>query len=180
MRILLDIDYCIAPLHDEWLKRYNRDFDDNLTSEQITEWNMEKFVKPECGKYIYSYLSAPDLYDDMTPSPASITAVALLNAYGYDVRFVTSGVSQSKINFLYRHNFINSDKDFVIAADKSLIIGDVLVDDYDENLRTFRGAGILFDAPHNRHAKVGYRIYNWIQAVDTILTIEAKHKLYGW
>ena len=176
MRVLLDVDYCIAPLHEEWLRRYNRDYDDNLTHFQITEWNMSNFVKPECGENIYKYLNDPDLYDDMNPVHGSKEAVALLCAYGYDVRFVTSGVHKGKIDFLYRHKFIDSESDYVIAADKSLIIGDVLVDDYGMNLKTFKGVGILFDAPHNRSSSYGIRVYNWEEVVNTILVTEARIK----
>lgn len=174
MRILLDVDYCIAPLHDEWLSRYNRDFDDNLQSWQITEWDMTKFVSPKCGVGIYKYLNDMDLYDTLSPVTGSIWAVETLLRLGHDVRFVTSGVNVSKINFLRKWGFVRSEQDFVIAADKSLIIGDVLVDDYEKNLDTFNGFTILFDAAHNRHDTKHTRAIDWWDVVAYITLYESK------
>jgi 5'(3')-deoxyribonucleotidase len=41
-------------------------------------------------------------------------------------------------------------KDVIIAEQKGLIIGDVMIDDAPHNLRDFTGKKILFNQPHNR------------------------------
>ena len=53
--IILDVDDVVLNLVPNWLKLYNRDFNDNLTKEQITEWNITKFIKPEAKYSIYQY-----------------------------------------------------------------------------------------------------------------------------
>ena len=57
--LAFDIDGVLADLHTAWLDEYNKDFDDNLTISYITQWEMDKFVKPECGKKIFNYLKRP-------------------------------------------------------------------------------------------------------------------------
>lgn len=170
MRVLLDVDYCIAPLHDEWLRRYNHEYGDNLKTSQITEWDMTKFVKPSCGENIYKYLDDLDLYDNLVPVRGSFWAVGLLREWGHDVRFVTSGVNVSKIRFLRRFGFVQRETDFIITADKSLINGNILVDDYEKNLDTFDGATVLYDAPHNRHVTQHMRAKGWQEVVSLIAT----------
>ena len=57
MRILVDIDSTIADMMPVWLEMYNNDYGDRLEPEDITGWSIHTFVKHECGKKIYSYLS---------------------------------------------------------------------------------------------------------------------------
>ena len=56
MIILVDVDGVVANLADEWIKRYNADWDDNLTKEKIKTWGIVEHIKPECGNRIYEYI----------------------------------------------------------------------------------------------------------------------------
>ena len=65
--LALDIDSVLADLMPVWVERYNIDYNDNLTVKKIKDWDMSRFVKPECGKKIFDYLNDPNLYDYVNP-----------------------------------------------------------------------------------------------------------------
>jgi 5'(3')-deoxyribonucleotidase len=161
-RILVDVDCVIADLMPAWLSLYNRDYEDHLTVEDITQWGMESLVKPECGKEIYNYLWMASLYDDVEPIDGAISSIRWLRIHNYDVRFVTSGVHAGKVGWLGRYGFLLGDGDLryspslVIAHDKSLIKGDIMIDDNLKNLNGFSGTGIIFGQPWNDNHSTGF------------------------
>ena len=60
----------------------------------------------------------------------------------------------------------------IVAADKSLVRGDILIDDAVKNFTAWPHIGILMDAPHNRNAdetKLGVvRAKNWEEAYKDV------------
>jgi 5'-nucleotidase len=67
MIILVDVDSTIADLVPEWLRIYNKIYNDNLTIDDITSWAIHKFAKPECGDKIYDILRMDTLYESVRP-----------------------------------------------------------------------------------------------------------------
>lgn len=174
--IAVDVDGVLADLHVEWLKRYNAEFNDTLTFENISRWEMQMLVKPECGKKIFNYLRDSDLYDNVPPVQDSQVGVKALRDMGYRVVYVTScvrGMADQKWDWLEKHGFLEaafSQRDLIIAHDKSLIRADILVDDYHENFKGWEGIGYLFDAPYNRDAKLPVMVdrrIGWAEVVKT-------------
>lgn len=160
MAILIDVDSTVADLMSEWLRRYNKDYNDTLTPESITDWDMAQFVKREAK--IYDYLRLPSLYKTVKPIKDAQAGVEYLR--GFDrVVFVSAGLwnAKAKFDWLTKYKFVESDKDFVVAFDKSLVMGDVLIDDKIDNIKEFRGAGILFSQPWNTNWVTTRRMNNW-------------------
>jgi 5'(3')-deoxyribonucleotidase len=175
---LVDVDGTVALTHDQWFKRYNAEWSDDLTYEEITDWEVHSFVKESCGKSIYKYLDDPTLYDEVQPYPGSIEGVEKLRNYGFRVVFLSSGVHPGKIKFLRKFDFIGKgDSDFVIAHDKSLIKGFILIDDGWHNIQAFNGPGILLDAPHNRKVDYNFRAMDWDHVVKLVGTFEVADQL---
>jgi len=150
----VDVDGVVVPLDREWYARYNRDYRDNLTPKRVTEWDVSKFVKPECGKNIYTYLRDQDLYDNIIIPAKTVKAIKKIKAFP-DLRvvFLTAGIHIGKYNLLLKYGLVESEKDIIVSTDKSLVFGDIFVDDYEENIFAFqrrnpRGFAMLFDAPH--------------------------------
>ena len=158
MRLGLDVDQVVADLHTPWLNSYNALYNDRLTPADITEWEIENVVKPECGRKIYTLLD-PEMYVDgrVQRIPGSWEAVVKLRAKGYDIAFVSSCLTpehaEVKFSWLVKHGFLpkTGQADFLSLKDKSLAPVDVLVDDSYENVRTFKGQyACLVTAPYNR------------------------------
>lgn len=171
---LVDVDYVVAPLHDEWYARYNRDYNDNLTLDKVTEWSLHKFVKPECGMKIYDYLKDADLYDNMVIPEKTVGIIKYIQGFnGIRIVFLTAGIHIGKYNLLKRYGLVDSEEDIIIAKDKSLVYGDAMVDDYEENLFAFqkrnpKGFAMLFDAHHNRDIEMT-RVKNWEEILSLVV-----------
>lgn len=178
-RILIDVDGVIADLMPSWLSAYNAEWDDQLQVQDITDWDMTKFVKPECGDGIFTYLSNMHLYDDVLPIDGAVSSVRWLRRHGYDVRFVTSGVYESKILWLAEQGLLLSEHslsspDVVVTHDKSIIKADIMIDDNLKNLRDFGGIGILFAQPwNNSNDNYYFRAECWSDVIQYLVQREA-------
>ena len=178
LTVAIDVDEVCAQLYDEWLRRYNRDYEDNLRFEDITSWEISSFVKPKAKKAVFDYLREPDLYKKVQPYPGAKKAVEFLRFFGHRVLFVTScvrGGFDSKAEWLVEQGFLPDDqrslKDFVPCSDKSLIRADVLVDDGVHNLETFPKWKVLVSRPHNLKADPKFphwRVSDLMQAAQRI------------
>ena len=157
MRIGIDIDETIAQHHEVWLDRYNTAFGDWLKPHHITDWDIDRFVKPACSKdRLFSFLT-PDMYEVVEPYPGAVLAVELLRQMGHTVMFVSScgpknESAAAKTAWLFRHGFLRTEHpvDSLLGTqDKSKAPVDVLVDDHIGNLANFPGDRILINRPHN-------------------------------
>jgi len=168
----IDIDDTIADLLSAWLRRYNKDYNDHLQKKDITEWDMRKFVKPECGEIIYEYLDDPTLYDEvflLEPEYVVKRTISALKQLGYRVVFATTPVYKNqgrKLQWLYDYGFLESkrfQKDYIEVGDKSLLNGSygTLLDDGIHNIRAYSGYKILYNQPHNANDF-------WAPRVDSI------------
>jgi 5'-nucleotidase len=156
MIIAIDVDGVCADLLTNWLRWYNRDYNDDLTVDEITAWDTALFVKPECGTKIYAYLDDPALYDDTLPYYGALETIKVLKTLGHRVIYPTTtpmASSGRKFNWLKQYGFITDKKDYVETSDKSLIRADVLLDDYYKNLDGFVGKKILWSQPWNYDKK---------------------------
>ena len=57
MRICIDIDGVVNNLPETVIDVYNEDYNDNLTINDITKYNIENFVKPEAKENFYKYFT---------------------------------------------------------------------------------------------------------------------------
>lgn len=169
--IYIDIDDVCANLMEQWLARYNQDYDDNLTAEQIVDWDTSKFVKPECGTKIFDYLSDRTLYDDVKPATGALEGVKVLREEGHRVIFLTAFVpkmSGRKFEWLETNGFAPEKHNYVESYDKSIFIGDFLFDDRYENVRDFKGLGVLKRRPWNSKFSYIPSVNNWSEFLNTV------------
>lgn len=152
--LAVDVDEVCADLLGEWLRRYNKDHGDNLTPDDISEWDLSKLVR--CGGDIYNYLHQPDLYEHVLPISGARPAIYTLLSMGHRVVYATScpsGTAEFKRSWLLRWGFLtpaNASRDFLPVSDKSLIHADYLFDDRPENIEGFTGTGVLIRRAHNQ------------------------------
>lgn len=174
--VCVDVDDVCADIMPVWLDKYNRDYDDNLTSEDITAWGIDRFVKPECGIKIYDYLTHEDFYTKTQPLPGFQEAIREFKRRGWDVMYVTSvvpGSADIKIKWLYAHAPGFSMDELVIANRKNRVIGDVLIDDAAHNLKSATMKTVRFIRPHNQGVAANAHTDSWIGMADKVL--EAYH-----
>jgi 5'(3')-deoxyribonucleotidase len=170
LTILCDVDDVIAAFVPGLIRNYNNTLEENeqpMTLAKVNDWSLTA-----CGfsKRVYSLFGA-DLYDNwVTPIPGALEVIRHIREVGHRVVFVSScpeGTMDAKVRWLIKHEFMASGKkmpDFVAADDKSLIAGDMLVDDGMHNVEAFPGKAVLVDMPHNRSFN-GHHMVPRIQSI---------------
>jgi len=177
--IACDVDGVVADLNKEWLRQYNRDWNDNLRNEDVTAWDLHKFAKPECGVKIYSYIRTPLIYDKVKPYPGALAFINKLKE-SHKVFFVTAFVPEQKgikYEWLLEHKFIEHLDEYVEARNKSLIRADWLIDDYYGNTKNFVGKTVLFARPWN--IKYPERCLSYTEALSKITDVEFRKEYLG-
>jgi len=164
--LLFDLDGICCDLMKKWLAAYNRDYNDNLRPEDITTWDWEKFVKPECGKRIYHYLNRPGFFADLEPIAGCVESLGRL-AEVCELVVVTASPRQAagdKIAWVRRHLPMVPRGNIVITHRKDLVRGDFMFDDAPKNLENHPAIRIMMDYPYNRHFHDCYRVHSWAEA----------------
>ncbi|RBW67677.1 5' nucleotidase, NT5C type [Bacillus taeanensis] len=165
--LCIDMDSVICDLMSDWHKRYNSDYDDDLSFEKLKCWNSEKYVKPECGMKIYDYLNEPGLFLHLNPLPNALEVLERLH-HKYDLLIVTSSVStafREKERWIEKHLPFIGKRNLIFSHRKNMICGDLLFDDAPHNLREFSATGrlaVAMDYPYNREVDVP-RVKNWLE-----------------
>jgi 5'-nucleotidase len=163
--LLIDMDSVIVDLMSEWHRRYNEDYEDDLSVERIKCWQTERYVKPECGIKIYDYLDQPGLFRHLKPLPDSVEVLERLSQR-YDILIVTSSRTHAytdKELWVEEHLPFIGKQNLIFAHRKDMICGDLLFDDAPHNLRAFQATGrvaVAMDYPYNRDVDVP-RVKSW-------------------
>jgi 5'(3')-deoxyribonucleotidase len=133
--IAIDVDDTVSELVPNWLRIYNKDFNDNLKKEDIVDWNISQFVKPEAKGMIYNYIRKPRVFRTAKPMENALLIIDKLREKAQRIIYVTANDGAgAKLPWLFKHGFIHTSEDFVVAYDKSLIRADILIDDKPENV----------------------------------------------
>lgn len=175
-RILIDMDNTIGDLLTPWCEMLNERHGTSVLPDDIREWDMRVAFPSLSGNQIYAPLKEPELWDRMRPFPLAQHYVQRLMDEGYCVVILTSAnrysASIKLTHFLFKHFQFLSDRDVIIARQKDLIDGDVIVDDAPHNLKRDRKLKILMSAGHNAgfdEKSVGaVRATNWEQIYKII------------
>jgi len=170
LTILVDLDSIVANLQNEWYKRYNKDWDDDLDPQDIREWDVHKFVKKECGTKMYEYLT-PELFESLKPIPGAVEALTKLHWDEHDITFVTASpehCADAKVAWVKKYFPMFTRKDIIIAHKKWMVKGDVFIDDSPDNLKAYhqhwpKAKLITIGYPYNYEVKdfVDLRAGDW-------------------
>lgn len=184
LTVVCDVDDVLVHLIPAWLKRYNEDYQDSVTPEQIKDWDITRFLMPECGKDIYQYLDEGTLYDEAEMVDGALEGVETLRSAGHRVVFVTNATvfsARPKFEWMQRHHFLPDTctfhEDFETMVRKWERAGDVLIDDKISTCEAWARTGrpaILFPRAHNApdvytptHENI-VRARNWAHVVEMV------------
>lgn len=171
MRILVDIDGTIA----DWGKRYGQFLDsfgesasDIPRHHQQTTFNLNAGRTPAQKKIISAIMNDPAFYSELELLPGAVTALKTMLKEGHDVRIVTSPwvsnptCASDKLNWVISRYGHHWGQRVIITTDKTLVQGDVLIDDKPEITGVIEPSWshVLFDQPYNQSIDKP-RICNW-------------------
>lgn len=174
IKVGVDVDdVLLDTLATAWLPVYNERYNDNLKPEDITEWDMSKFVSPEHKSDIYDVLKEPETWNKIQPVKFSQKYLKMLNEDNNIELYIVSATFPLTPNekwerFIHFFPFIDP-KNIIRIYNKSLLNIDVMIDDNADNLKS---GDILYNQPHNQSIndeKNGfYRVYDWMDVYENI------------
>lgn len=175
LTILIDMDDVLWDLVGGWIEALNIAHGTNVSIKDITDWKIKKFFPYLTDEQLYAPLYDSALWTRLNPIPSAIEVVSRLIKDGHRVRIVTAThygtVSQKIKSFLEKYEFLKWE-DIIIASDKSIIRGDVMIDDGIHNLVGFPAQRILFDRPHNHNFPAEdhdmTRVFTWDEIYQII------------
>lgn len=175
LTILIDMDDTLENLCEVWVNQLSALFGVGVTVDDIHQWDMTKAFPMLNKQEIYWPLRSEALWENVKPLPGAVEAVKNLKADGHRVVIVTAATADSagpKLKRCLFKYFPVKMEDVIIANQKGLIQGDVMIDDGPHNLLEFSGERVLFTAPHNRlyneQKDNMTRVNNWTEAYEYI------------
>jgi 5'(3')-deoxyribonucleotidase len=141
--IAVDMDEVIADALGEHLSRYNRDFPEKLTVDDLQGRWLWDAVPPSRLPALERYMLSDDFFAVLDVMPHSQRVLERLQSR-YDVFIATAAMEvptsfTAKFQWLARHfPFIPTSR-IVFCGDKSILRADYLIDDNPRQLRLFEG-----------------------------------------
>jgi 5'(3')-deoxyribonucleotidase len=135
--------------------------------------NFYDFIKNVSYKSYRDHLFEPGFFRNLDPLADSQKVVKELSEK-HEVFIVSAAMEfpnslREKYDWMQEHFSFISWKNLMLCGDKSVVKGDVIIDDHEKNLITFDGETLLFDAMHNQHIDGYKRVYNWKEIADLYL-----------
>ena len=171
-KIGIDLDCTLNNLLDVWLKRYNEDYNDNLSL--VPEWSILGYVKKECGEKIFDYLHEPEFFLKLDVQKDAQDVVQWMCEY-YDVYIVTAYTADTcvdKEKWVTKYLPSINSENIIFCNNKGLLNLDYLIDDGGHNIEAFKQKPIIFDYPHNQsldNIKYTRRAKNWIEVKKILI-----------
>lgn len=164
--ICVDMDEVIADALAEHLRRYNHDFGETLTVQDLHGRWLWDYVPPERLHHLERYIRSDDFFDNLAIFPDSQRVLERLQER-YEVYIATAAMEvptsfTAKFHWLKIHFPFIPPSHIVFCGDKGILRGDFLIDDNPRQLRRFRGEGILYSAPANAFVTGFRRVGHWL------------------
>jgi len=172
-RICVDMDEVMADAVAEHLLRYNRDYNDAITKDDLRGKWLWDVVSPSHHPRLDEYLRSDDFFDVLDVMADSQRVLQELQRR-YEVFIATAAMEvptsfNAKYRWLGRHFPFISPAHMVYCGDKGILRADYLIDDNPRQLQRFIGEGILYDAPHNAMVTGYRRVRNWLEIEELYL-----------
>jgi len=179
-KIGIDLDSTLNNLETVWIERYNQDYNDSL--KEWDNWELDKVIKPECGKKIFEYLREPGFFYNLDIKKDAKEVVDFLSKH-FELYIVTAYIPETcldKANWIKKHKLAIDEKNVIFINNKGLLELDYLIDDGPHNFKDFKGKGVLLDMAYNRMLQESeklIRVKTWSE-IKTIFEIEISKKEY--
>lgn len=167
------MDEVIADAVAEHLLRYNRDYNDNVTKEDLHGKWLWDVVALDRHPALESYLRSEDFFGVLDVMPHAQRVIAELQKK-YEI-FIATAAMEVPTSFAAKFLWLEQNFPFippshiVYCGNKSILRADYLIDDNPRQLRLFEGEGILYTSPHNI-AVTGYRrVKDWLEVEKLFL-----------
>lgn len=169
MTILVDIDGVLNDMQAKLLKEINNAYKTNFTIKQVTDYEWFNRLKdnPEVGEPVWWLTERHWFWDFVQINRKAVEVIEGWVRQGHKVRFVTASWFSDTLPYkikttleAFDYNLIN-EHNVIVAQDKSIIKGDIMIDDCIDNLKNFDEECICFAQPWNSQCGLMWRTNNW-------------------
>lgn len=184
MIIYLDLDQILNDLVPKTLALYNTRTGKNISPSDITTYSFSECLPKEDADGIYQLFKEQELWYSLEPLPHSQWGVETLVNMGHDVFIATATYEEDfnwKIEWIDTYFPMIDTKNIIRINHKSLLKGDILIEDRLESLIQSGCERICLDYSYNRSKSKDavydiYRARNWKEIVNYVKEIERKMK----
>jgi 5'-nucleotidase len=178
LRICVDMDDVMARTLDEFLRRYNEHYHEDVVLADLVGKGLWEVAPLDRQQQLRAFIDAEDFFEDLDLMPGAQEVLRAL-APRFEIFIATQAmvVPNSlgpKYRWLQRHFPFIPPTNYIFCGDKKILRADYLIDDQVYNLQSFEGQGLLFTAPHNLTATGFVRVNNWQDVADYFAAVDAK------
>lgn len=154
--VAIDLDDVCWDFVQPLLQKYNLMYNDNVHFEDITDWDIHKFLKPEC-KNVFE-LCTEGFFESLYIPQERKEWLETLNMVA-DIRFVTAGCSET---ILWRSKLLKRElpffKDYMLVklSEKDLFKAEYLIDDNEEHTINTDAISYLIKKPWNNYRGIDF------------------------
>ena len=164
-RICVDMDEVMADTLAEHLRRYNQEFDELVTVDDLAGKGLWEVTPADRQAQLRAFLDAEDFFEDLALKPYAQDVLRQLSSR-FEIFIATQAMTVPnslgpKDRWLQRHFPFIPPTHYVFCGAKRILRADYLIDDLPRNLLRFEGQGLLYTAPHNLTATGFVRVNNW-------------------
>ena len=173
MLILLDQDNVLADFEQGFLAAWQKNHPEKsfIACDDRKYFHVKQDYPVEYHHYVEATYASPGFFRNLKPIPGAIEGVQQLLAFGHEIHICTSPINRyhncvrEKYEWVEEHLGFEFTKRMILTKDKTLVRGDILIDDKPE----ITGFHIpvwkhyIYDRPYNRSVTTVPRLdwQNW-------------------
>ena len=174
-RICVDMDEVMADTLAEHVRRYNQEFDEDVSLEDLAGKGLWEFAPTGRQAQLRAFLDAEDFFEDLPLMPDAQPVLKNLSQR-FEIFIATQAMAVPnslgpKYRWLQRHFPFIPPTHYVFCGNKSILRADFLIDDQPRNLQRFEGQGLLYTAPHNLLTTGFVRVNNWLEVAKFFASV---------
>lgn len=164
-RLIIDMDDVLADTGAKILRLFNEKNNESITKEFFEDKDFYTYIKQEHFVSFRDQLFEPGFFSDLEVFPDAQEVVEKLSEK-YEIYIVSAAVEFpnsliEKYNWLSVYFPFISWRNIVFCGDKSIVHGDIMIDDHERNFANFEGEKLLFHAMHNTQVQGYKRVKDW-------------------
>lgn len=176
LTILIDMDDTIENLIVCWVRKLNEKYGTSVKYSDVVCYEMTKIFPTLTEKQIFEPLFDDNFWDEVEPIDGSVEYIQSLINDGHNIYIVTNShyntLKPKMEKVLQKYFPFISWRNVIIASNKQMIMGDILIDDAIHNLTGGEYIKFLMDAPHNHSFNAEEngmtRVHSWKEIYDLI------------